>query len=64
MTEYYSCPKCRKIVPIVEGREKKCLSCGDTNGEILSQEQVDKGMEGGVYFNMGPDRKPRKKPRK
>lgn len=44
--------------------EKKCPSCGSTDGEILAQDQFDKSFEAGAIFNIDPTTGKRAKKRK
>jgi len=54
MVDYYRCITCRKIFPLLDNFEKKCVSCGGTNGEIVSEEHFKAGFEAGAYFNIDP----------
>jgi hypothetical protein len=38
-----------------------CPLCGEHKGQIISKERLVKGMDAGVFYNIGPDGKPIKK---
>jgi predicted RNA-binding Zn-ribbon protein involved in translation (DUF1610 family) len=54
MAEFYHCFKCRKVVPLIGTAKRKCPSCGDEGGEVISQERFEEGFEAGVYYNIDP----------
>lgn len=51
---FFHCMSCRKVVPLLESAERKCSSCGGLNGEVLSRERVEEGLEVGVFYNIDP----------
>lgn len=51
---FFNCFDCMKVMPLIGTTEKKCPSCGGTNGEALSRQRVDEGLEAGVFFNIDP----------
>jgi rRNA maturation endonuclease Nob1 len=44
---FYHCFACRKLLPLVDNKNKKCPSCGGTNGEVMPSEMVEEGFERG-----------------
>jgi hypothetical protein len=64
MVDYYLCNKCRTVVSTSDDRERKCLGCGGTDGQILSAKEVDAGFKAGVYFDIDPNTGGRKKRRR
>ena len=38
-------------IAIIDGADQQCLSCGSTDGEILSPERVKEGFDAGAYHN-------------
>lgn len=58
MANSYECFDCKTIVSMITSPEKRCPSCGGTNGQVLSCEQVERGTANGVYFGIGPSGKP------
>jgi phage FluMu protein Com len=65
VTDWFRCNDCKKVLPLLNGTEQKCPSCGGTHGEVLSQDRVRDGFEAGTYFNIDPrtGKRSRKKPR-
>lgn len=66
MVDWYSCHKCKRAFALLPGSEKRCSSCGGTNGEIVSQQHVREGVDAGAYFNIDSrtgKRSKKKKPR-
>lgn len=49
--EFFECFACRKVLGAQVG-EKKCQSCGSTNGQLKSGKSVAEGMAAGTYFNI------------
>ncbi len=62
MTESYQCFSCHRV--FVGVTEKKCPSCGGTNGQLLSKQQFEEGMKRGVIFDLDPNTGKRAKKRK
>ncbi len=58
MVDWYSCPKCKKLHAINGDADKKCLTCGGTDGEIISSDRMKEGREAGAYFNFDVGGKP------
>ncbi len=55
-SQWYECFKCRKVSMFaVHDDRTKCYTCGGTNVQLLSNQQVREGNELGVYFDI--DRK-------
>jgi hypothetical protein len=52
MATSYECFSCHKV--FVGVTDKKCPSCGGTNGELIPPEKVKQGMEAGTFFNIDP----------
>ena len=52
MMRSFHCFTCKKVFAGVEG--DRCPSCGGTNGEWLSPERLQEGMERGAYYNVDP----------
>jgi len=50
----YSCFDCHKISPVSETAPKKCPLCGGTNGEVISNDRLQEGLDSGVYYNIDP----------
>jgi hypothetical protein len=56
----FTCYTCHKVFPFTT--EKKCPSCGGTNGELESSAQFKEKHEAGVYHDIDPKTgKPTKK---
>jgi hypothetical protein len=55
MTEFYYCFKCRKPTLLIAPAKRKCPSCGDEGGEVISQERFEEGFKAGVYYNIDPN---------
>lgn len=53
---FFHCFSCLKVQPLAgsSDAEKKCPSCGGTNGEVLSADRVKSGMDAGVFYNIDP----------
>ncbi len=54
MAQFFNCFSCSKVTPFFEKPEKKCPSCGSTNGEILSKGRFEEGFNAGAIFNIDP----------
>jgi rRNA maturation endonuclease Nob1 len=50
----YQCFACSRVFLLLTGDEKKCPSCGGTNGQVVSNERVIEGEKAGVYWNIDP----------
>ena len=50
----FNCFDCNKVFTFQTGDEKKCPSCDGTNGEVVTKERLEEGMESGVYYNIDP----------
>lgn len=65
MLQSYQCFTCHKVYMFPDGADQtKCLTCGGTNIELLSNERVREGMEAGVFFNIDPKTGKRAKPKR
>jgi rRNA maturation endonuclease Nob1 len=49
----YQCFTCQRVFVLPEG-VGKCPSCGGSNGQVISNEQVIEGMEKGAFWNIDP----------
>lgn len=49
---FYNCFNCHKVMALIGTTENKCTSCGSANGEVLTDEQFDKGFKAGTYYNI------------
>jgi hypothetical protein len=54
MAEWYECPHCKTVAMLIDGAEKKCSACGESDGRVLTQEQMMEGRDAGTYFNIDP----------
>jgi hypothetical protein len=55
VTDWYLCVACHKLTPIIDGdKDAKCLTCGGTNGQIVSQQHFDEGYKAGAYYDIDP----------
>lgn len=54
MAEFYNCFNCHKVMPLLGADEKKCPSCGSTNGEVISAQRFEEGFKAGVFYNIDP----------
>lgn len=52
MAEWYVCFKCHKVTLLFEGAERRCPTCHDPAGEVISQEWLNEGRDRGAYFNV------------
>jgi len=52
MTDWFSCNNCKRAFALPGEIGKKCPSCGGTNGEVLTREQMKRGVEAGAYFSI------------
>lgn len=63
----YQCFACGKVVPLMDEKMRTtaeqghCPLCGEGKGQVISKEGLVKGMDAGVFYNIGPDGKPIKK---
>ena len=49
----YECSTCRKVSWFVDSDDRsRCPTCGDANVRLLSADEVQKGREAGVYFDV------------
>ena len=54
MAEFFNCFGCSKVAPLIGNVERKCPSCGSTNGEVISQERFNAGFKAGAFYNIDP----------
>ena len=65
MTDWFSCNDCNRAFSLLNDKGPKCPSCGSSNGELLTREQMKKGVDAGAYFTIdlttgkGSKKKPR-----
>jgi Zn finger protein HypA/HybF involved in hydrogenase expression len=65
MTDWFSCNDCKRAFRLLDDKGTKCPSCGGSNGELLTREQMKKGVEAGAYLSIdlrtgkGSKKKPR-----
>lgn len=53
MTNYFSCYSCNKVAAILDAKASpKCISCGSSNGEIVSRADFKERYERGVYYDI------------
>jgi hypothetical protein len=52
--KYLHCFTCRKVAPLFANAAKKCVRCGGTNGEVLSEERFKSMFDAGAIFDVGP----------
>ena len=58
----YQCFKCSIVTPLVADDCSQCPSCGSSNGQIISDERLNEGLDSGAIFNIDPKTgKPQKK---
>jgi phage FluMu protein Com len=62
MVDWFRCKNCKAVLALLHGSDKKCPSCGSSNGEVVSQEHIKEGFKAGTYVNTWNPRTP-KKPR-
>jgi hypothetical protein len=62
VVESYQCFDCQRV--FVGVTERKCPSCGGTNGQLLSKERLDEGMKSGAIYNIDPKTGKRAKKKK
>lgn len=62
MTESYECFNCKRV--FVGVTEKKCPTCGGSNGQLLSKQQLEEGMKSGAIFSIDPNTGKRAKRKK
>jgi hypothetical protein len=60
MAESYRCIHCKKVLMLFEGQDRKCPSCGATDGEVLTQKMIGPGS---VLHDPWTGRRARKKRR-
>ena len=58
----FHCFTCQRVFPFTT--EKKCPSCGGTNGELESTAQFKEKHETGVYYELDPKNRKRNKKRR
>ena len=51
MTDWFSCSNCKRAFALLHDRSGKCPSRGG-RGEVLTREQMKKGVEAGAYFSI------------
>jgi hypothetical protein len=52
MLQDYLCRKCKRVSVFTIDDHSKCTTCGSTDIELLSREDVKKGFEDGVYWKI------------
>ena len=59
---FYHCYNCHKVSPSANTGKAKCPLCDSANGELLTRERFDEGVQAGVFYNIdAKSRKPKKK---
>jgi len=52
MTDWFSCNNCKRAFRLLDEMGKTCPSCGGSNGELLTREQMKKGVDAGTYSSI------------
>ncbi len=58
MATSFSCFDCKRVFFGID--QKKCPSCGGSNGELLSEKRVEEGLKSGAIRNPGKTKKRRR----
>jgi rRNA maturation endonuclease Nob1 len=61
MSNWFGCNDCKRAFRLLGDEGKGCPSCGGSNGEALTREQMKKGVDAGAYLSI--DLTTGKKPR-